>query len=591
MDSAKARGSLLRFGVFELNLKTSELRKDGALIKLPPQPLKVLALLTSRPGDLVTREEIQREIWRAETMVDSDQGLNFAIKKIRVALGDNTERPRYVETLRGRGYRFIAPIKTLDEPAQQPEKGRGPIESLAVLPLESLSGNKEQDCFVDAMTEALITEVAKILGRRVISRTSVMPYKGTRKSLTEIARELHADAVVAGAVLRCGHRVRISVQLIEAATDTHLWAETYERNARDVLALQSEVARAIAEEIRVRLTSQDRLSGTRSVNPETYELYLKGRYFWNKGVGKGLYKAVESLEQAIRKDQGYAAAHASLAGCYNTLGVWNLMPPTKAMSKAKAAALRALEIDDTLAEAHAAMGRVRLHYDWDWREAEREFKRAIELDPNYAKAHSWYGEFSAAMGRLDEAVAQSRRALDLDPFSLMVKARVGWIYYLARHYEAAIEQERRTLEMDPNWTSAHYFLGLACEQEGRYSEAMEELQKAQSLSGCPETIEALGHASAVSGKRSRAMSILGRLEQLAKQRYVSPYGRALIHTGLGHTDEAFGWLKRTCDERGQGGRGLIHLRVDPRLDRLRSDPRFRCLLRRVCQQQKRAKDR
>ena len=581
MDSAKAPVSLLRFGTFELNLKASELRKDGALIKLPPQPLKVLGLLASRTAEVVTREEIQGEIWRPEAVVDSEQGLNFAIKKIRMALGDSAERPRYVETLRGRGYRFIAPVKTLNEPARQVEKERRPIESLAVLPLENLSGNQEHEYFVDGMTEALITEVGKILGRRVISRTSVVAYKGTRKPLTEIARELHADAVVEGAVLRWGHRIRISVQLIDAATDTHLWAETYDRNSRDVLGLQSEVARAIAEEIRVRLTSPDRLSGTRRVDPETYELYLKGRYFWNKGLGKGLYQAVEYLEQAIRKDQGYAAAHASLAGCYSTLGVWNLMQPAEALSKAKAAALRALEIDGTLAEAHAAMGRVRLRYDWDWREAEREFKHAINLDPNYAVAHFWYSECLAAMGRLDEAVALATRALDLDPFSLMVKAGVGWIYFLARHYQAAIEQERRTLEMDPNCTSAHYYLGLAYAQEARYSEAMEELQKAQSLSGCPEALGALGHACAVSGKRGRAMSILGRLEQLAEQRYVSPYGRALIHTGLGQTDQAFAWLKRASDERGQGGHGLIHLKVDPRLDSLRSDPRYRNLVRRI----------
>ncbi len=588
MDSAKARGSLLRFGVFELNLKTSELRKDGALIKLPPQPLKVLALLTSRPGDLVTREEIQREIWRAETMVDSDQGLNFAVKKIRVALGDDAGMPRYLETLRGRGYRFIAPVEQVDgatgstKAVQRTRR----IHSVAVLPLESLSRGKGQDYFVDGMTEELITELGKIQELRVISRTSAMLYKGARKPLGEIARELNVDAVVGGAVLRCGHRVRITAQLIQVATDTHLWAETYERNVRDILSLQAEVARAIANEVKVRLTprEQARLASARPVDPETYELYLKGRYFWNKGIGEGLYKAVEYFTQAIRKDPSYAPAHAGLAGSYNTLGVWNLMPPKDAFPKAKAAASRALEIDNTLTEAHAALGRVRLHCDWDWRDAEREFQRAIELNPSYAPARSWYSECLAGMERLDEAMTEAKRALDLDPLSLMVKARVGWISYLARRYEAAIELERRTLEMDPNCTSAHYYLGVAYEQEARYQEAIEEFQTALSLSGCPITLGALGHAYAVSGESTRALKVLDRLKRLSKQRYVSPYSRALIYAGLGHNDHAFAWLQKAAVERGQGGHGLTNLKVDPRLDSLRSDPRFRRLVRLVCQQ-------
>src|SRR5712691_2752197 len=400
----------------------------------------------------------------------------------------------------------------------------GRIRAVAVLPLEDLSGDQVRDYFAYGMTEALITNLAKIGALRVISRTSVMQYRGVRRPLPEIARELNVDAVVEGSVLRSGNRVRITAQLIHAATDQHLWAESYERDLRDVLSLQSEVARAIANEIQIKLTPQDhaRLASIRSVDPEAYHLYLKGRFYWNKRTEESLKKGIEYFHQAIDLDPNYALAYAGLADCYGLLG-WDLfgsLPPREALPIAKAAAKKALEIDDNLSEAHNSLAWTKLVFDWDWSGAESEFKRAIELNPGYAVAHHWYAECLAGMERYDEALAEIKRAQESDPLSLIISAVVGWILYFDRQYDQAIVQFQKALELDPNFWVAHWCLGQPYEQKAMFAEAVAEFQKAIDLSaGSPLALAALGHAYAVSGKTTEAQRVLNELKESSKRRY------------------------------------------------------------------------
>jgi TolB-like protein/Flp pilus assembly protein TadD len=454
------------------------------------------------------------------------------------------------------------------------------IESIAVLPLENLSGDKEQEYFADGMTDALITNLGKISALRVISRTSVMRYKQTKKPLPEIARELKVDAVVEGSVLRSGERVRISANLLHAPSDRQLWANSYESQLQDVLVLQGEVARAIAEEVRLKLTPQEqtRLTTTRPVNPKAYEAYLKGRYFWNKGTEEALRKSVEYFQQAIGIDPDYALPHAGLADAYVLQVRWNFLPPKEASPMARAAAKKALEIDDTLAEAHISMGGSAT-IDWDYQGAEREFRRAIELNPNSAMAHGEYGGLLVVMGQGEEGVAELHRAQELDPLSHAEKAVTGWGLYMTRQYDQAMEQEQNTLEMEPNCVPAHLFLGPIYEQRGEYEKATRVLLTATTLSGgSPEALASLGHVFAVSGNKTEARKILHRLRDQSGGKYVSSHDVAVIYVGLGDKEQAFSWLEKAFAERDQG---LSSLKVNPRLDPLRSDPRFQDLLRRM----------
>jgi TolB-like protein/DNA-binding winged helix-turn-helix (wHTH) protein/Tfp pilus assembly protein PilF len=453
------------------------------------------------------------------------------------------------------------------------------IHSLAVLPFVNMTADPQQDYFADGITEAVIADLAKIRALRVISRTSAMQYKGMKKSLPEIARELHVDAIVEGSVLRSGERVRITAQLIHAATDRHLWGESYERDLRDILALQGEVSRAIARQIQIALTPQEqvRLTSARSINPAAYEDYLRGRYYWNKRTTEGFKRGIDYFQQAIDHEPSYALAYVGLADCYNMLNNYDVLAPKESAPKAKAAAMRAMEIDDTLAEAHASLAFTLMHYDWDWPGAEREFQRAIELNPNYAAAHHWYGLYLTAMERFDEAMVEMKHAQELDPLSLIINTNVGWVFYFRRQYDQAIEQFRKTLEMDPNFTSAHVKLGWAYEQKGMYEEAIGEFQTVLTRIG-GDVLTELGHAYAVAGQRDEATKIIVELRERAKQPYVSPYLVATIYAGLGDKVQAFEWLEKSYKNRCGW---LAWLKVDPKLDSLRSDQRFADLLRRV----------
>jgi TolB-like protein/Flp pilus assembly protein TadD len=455
------------------------------------------------------------------------------------------------------------------------------IESIAVLPLANLSGDPEQEYFADGMTEELITDLGKISALRVISRTSVMQYKGTKKPMPEIARELNVDAMVEGSVLRSGGRVRITAQLIQANPEKHLWAESYERDLRDVLALQGEVARDITNEIQIKLTPQQqaRLASARPVNPGAYELYLKGRYEWNKRTEQGLKKGMQYFKDAIAQDPNYAAAYAGLADSYHVLADNGFLPAGDAEPKAKVAALKALEIDGDLAEAHASLAGPLADFDRDWTGAERECRRAIELNPGYATAHHFYALFLSNLGRHDEAIREIEEARKLDPLSVRINANVGLVLYLARQYDAAIEQLRKTLELEPNDVASHAYLGWTYLQKGMHQEAVAEFQKAVNQQiGSLAPIAGLAQAYAVAGKRDEARRVLNQVKALSGQKFVVPYQIATIYVGLGEREEAFAWLERAFEAHDSK---LGALNVDPSLDSLRSDPRFQDLLRRM----------
>lgn len=569
MEEIRPSHEIVRFGAFELDFRASELRKKGTKIKLQEQPFQILQVLLQRPGETVTREELQQKIWPSDTFVDFDHGLYNAIKRLREALGDSAENPRFVETLSRRGYRFIRKI----------ERETSRIRSLAVLPLENLSRDPEQEYFAEGLTEALITTLAKIGELRVVSRTSAMQYTGVRKPLREIARELEVDAIVEGTVLRAGRRVRITAQLIDASRETHLWAESYERDLRNVLALQSEVAQAIAREIRIKLTPQEQahFAQVQPVAPKAYEAYLRGRYCWNRRSGEGFGKAIQYFEQAIAEDPTYAAAYAGLADCLSILALWSLVSPDEGCGKAKELALQALEIDSSLAEAHASLAWATMLYDYDFAAAEREFERSIELNPRYATAHQWFGMSLALMGRYEEGYTELKRAIRLDPSSSVIQWGLGFVCLFARRYDQAIEQFEKTLELDPNSAQAQTGSGLAYLGKAMHQPAIAAFRKAEQLSR-GALVAYLGDAYAAAGYPDEARRILEQLEELSKQRYVSPFLVGRIHTALGKKDEALRWLETAYRERDAW---MVLLKTDPRLDDLRPDPRFKDLLRRM----------
>lgn len=606
-----------------MDVRAGELRKRGMRVRLQEQPFQVLAMLVAHPGEVVSREELRNKLWPADTFVDFDHGLNKAVNKIREALSDSAESPRFVETVARRGYRFLAEVKAAEtevpggvasaEPTVRktlapsvrwgvavsvvvllvvifavwvfstrnapPSPSR--IRSLAVLPLESLSADASQDYFADGMTDELITDLGQISALRVISRTSVMAYKGARKPLPQIARELNVDAVIEGTVLRSGNQVRITAQLIQAPTDKHLWARSYEGDLRDTLALQNEVAAAIAEEVSINLTPQEEaaLKNAKLIDPEAYESYLKGRYFWNKRTGESLQKAIEYFNEAIAKDPRYAQAYAGLADSYALLGNsdFAVMSPREAYPKAKAAATKALELDNSLGEAHTSLAFCLGLFEWNWDAAENEYRRAIALNPGYATAHQWYGLQLSALSRFDEAIAEIRKAESLDPLSLIISADVADVLFAARKYDEATEQSRKTMEMDPNFPIAHYELGQALAQKKMYGPAIIELQKASELSGGDTTcIAVLGYAYAAAGKSGEALKLLNELKNRPNQRFSYAAHEALIYASLGDRDQAMGFLEKAYQEHFDA----LALR-SPAFDPLRSDPRFQNLMRRI----------
>jgi TolB-like protein/DNA-binding winged helix-turn-helix (wHTH) protein/Tfp pilus assembly protein PilF len=662
MKQPETTARLVRFGLYEVDLRTSELRKQGRKIKLQEQPCRILGILLEQRGEVVTREQLRKRLWSDDTFVDFDHSLNTAIMRLREALSDSSDNPRFIETLPRHGYRFIAPIEEVVTPepvrhdSPTPASADDPVtemvmaipqpapasaseppvatanaaiakhtplrasrialfavlvavaalslwllntrfarsssvnptapsanKSVVVLPFENLSGDKDQQYFTDGMTDELIAHLAKIRSLRVISRTSAMGYKGTHKTLSEIARDLNVDAVVEGTVLRSGDRVRITAELVQAASDRHLWADTYESPIGDVLTLQNQVASAIANEIRINLTPEEQslLAATRPVSAEAYEDYLKGRYYWNKRSEEGLTKAIDYFQLATQKDPSYALAFAGLADCYSIIGsaIVGSVPALEVAPKAKAAAQRALALDQSLAEAHTSLATVRFNYDWDWPGAADGFRHAIDLNPSYATAYQRYSLYLTAMGRTQESLTQMNRARDLDPLSISTNFSLGWRLYMARQYDQAIEQLHNTLDMDPNFALPRMVLGQAYEQKSAYPQAIAELQKAVAVShDSPPMLGALGHALGASGNRAAAEQVLAKMNELSKKEYVSPFYFALVYAGLGETDQALDSLEKAVKDRSNA---VIFIKVDPELDSLRALPRFQSLLHRL----------
>jgi len=570
----KQHGSnFYEFGPFRIDRAERLLRSGSDVIPLPPKAVETLLFLLGSSGHVVEKEDLIKHIW-PDTFVEEGT-LTQNISLLRKVLRQNP-RTQYIETISKRGYRFIAPVNEI-----RPDESRA--RSLAVLPLANVSNDPTQDFFADGMTDELINHLMKIESLRVCSRTSAMTYKGVGRPISHIARELNVDWVVEGAVLHSGNRVRITARVIDGSNEQHVWAESYEREVRDVLELQSEVARAIAREIRVKVTARDevRLAKTRPVDPEAYLTYLRGRYFWNKRTGENLRRAVDYFRQAIDQDPTYAPAHAGLADAYSLLGStgYDVMPPREAMPLAKAAAQHALELDDTLGEAHASLANVTLSYEWDWARAEREFKRSIELNPNYATSHEWYGHLLIAMGRFDEALTELKRALELDPLSVPCNLAIGFWYYCTRDFDQAIAQYRKTLELAPNMPMAFYELSMTYLNKECYGEALAEAERAQAFSGGQAaSLLLLGRAHALLGHSAEACNELARLQEMSRKKYVPALYSAGLYASLDETDRTFDWFEKACDERSNY---LIYLNVDPLLDNLRADPRFAKILRRV----------
>lgn len=613
MASQTSIVSPVKFGPFELDLSSGDLKRNGQRERLQGQPAQLLVVLVSRRGKLVTREELRAQLWPEDTFVDFDHGLNNAVNRIREVLGDSAASPRYIETIPRRGYRFIADVQLADRPElaadspahTQPEREKlarsftrlclavafavvllvgffvwkqfspvtPKVNSLAVLPFVNLSGDPNQEYFVDGMTEALIAELSKIRALKVVSRTSVMRYKGTKTPVPQIARELGVDAVIEGSAVRDAGQVRITVQLIDGHSDRHLWAESYQRDASSVLKLQGEMAQAISDRIRVVVTpaERSRLASTRSVNPQAYDAYLTARYFSNRWDG-GLDKAIPGFERAVELDPSYAAAYANLALSYSTQGFFE--HPRVVFPKAKAAALKALELEPDLALAHVAAADISIHFDWDMQTAEREWRRAEELDPNSVDVHRVAAAYMIANGRFAEAVAEEKRAADVDPFSPFVVGEVGWILKDTRHYDEALVQFRRSIELEPNHQISRYQIAGIYTLRGQYPEAYDEWAKLGKDCCNPQ----LGYLYAVSGRRADAIRVLNGLLEYSKKQYADPYGIAIVYTGLGDKDRAFESLNKAFEERSTF---LDHLVVDPFLDSLRDDPRFPELVRRM----------
>jgi TolB-like protein/DNA-binding winged helix-turn-helix (wHTH) protein/Tfp pilus assembly protein PilF len=623
-DNVAREPVLVCFGVYEIDLRSGELRKAGLRIKVQELPLKILTALLERPGEVITREDLRKRIWPDETSGDFDHAVNVAIGKLRVALGDSSDRPHVIETVPRRGYRFIAPVKPIEktggkrdvpESIAPPRSGSGsPVRrdwrflallvvallviflayrgisrryssrnnfhSLAVLPLRNLSGDPDQDYFADGMTDEIITSLAKIRSLRVTSHTSTIQFKNTQVPIREIGQRLQVEIVLEGAVVRSGDRVRITAQLIEARTDRHLWAEEYNRDLRDVLALQGEVARDVAQKISVTMTPQEstQLATPRPVNVEAFEDYLKGRYYWNKRTGEGMLKASEYFQHAIDKDPNYGLAYSGLADCNSGLAWHGFLSPAESLPKARAAALKAIAIDPESGEGHASLA-LALYHQGEWANAESEFRRALELSPAYANTHHWYGDYLSAMGHHQEALAQAKYAFELDPLSPIINMWLGLRYYFMRDYEKAIEQGRKIVDFDPSFASAHLLLGEAYLQKGMHQSAIAELQKAAQLSGgSPLYLSQVGVALAADGRTTEALGIIEQLQKIRKQSYVSSYGVAQIYAALGDKQQAIKWLQSAYDERAVW---MSYIKVDPVLDSIRPEPDFQVLVRRM----------
>ena len=580
----RSNTACLRFGPFQLDPSERLFLRGDREIHLASKLFDTLLFLVQNAGRLVEKEALMRSVWR-ETFVE-ESSLTHSVSVLRKLLNDGREGNRYIETVPRHGYRFVAPVELYERAIRgQADSGRQTLHSLAVLPLVSLSRGKNQDYFAHGMTEALITELAQITPLRVISRTSVMAYANARKPLPQIAKELNVEGIVEGTVLRSGRRVRVTAQLLHGPSDRHLWASSYERDLRDVLILQKELAESIANEICGQLKTpprRERKSASR-YSVGAYDAYLKGRYCWNQRTEEGLNKSIEFYRQALSKDSRYALAYAGLADSYALLGSRRLggIVPSQAMFKAQEAAKKALGLDETLAEAHLSLAFVKFQFEWDWAGAEKEFCRAIDLSPNSATSHYRNGMYLATMSRMSEAMSELNRARELDPLSPIVLTAQGRLLHFQRRYDDAIEWHRKALAISPNFVEAHFNLGMVYEQKSMFPAAISQFGKVSRIAGTRASFwsAGLGHAYGLAGMSKQARNILKQLlEVTSPLSPISPFDIAWVYLGLGEKDAALTWMDTAFAERCTP---LVYQDIEPALDPLRSDPRFQNLLQRM----------
>ena len=659
---------IYEFDEFRIDANHRFLMRDGELVQLKPKVFDTLLVLVESGRRIVTKDELMQAVW-GDTVVE-ENNLTHNISVLRKALGEHPCEHRYILTVPGRGYRFVANAKVLSgestdlvvemftrsqvliEEETQIDKtesaaieagteaatsksriqpaamaidamvasrpivtGRAfallliglalftisgvaliyfrnsnnpgapasasEVRSLAVLPFKPIGTGSDDEYLQVGIVDALITRLSNVKRLAVRPTSAVRKYTAVEQDPIAAGRELHVDAVLNGSVQKSGDRIRVTVQLVSVREGSTLWAEKFDESFADIFTMQDHISEHVAGTLTLTLSKAERehLFRRETISPQAYQLYLMGRYYWNKRTQEAAKKSIEYLQQAIALDPNYALAYAGIADSYIILGVYSGLPPKEAFPKAKEMALKALEIDDSLAEAHTSLAYVRFRHEWNWSGAEDEYRRAIELNPNYATAHQWAALNLAAVGRLDEAIAEMKRAEEIDPFSLIINSNMEWVLYLARQNDRAIEHCRKTLETDPSFFATHKYLGLVYLQKGLYEQAIAEYQKARDLSvDDPQIIALIGHAYALSGKRERAQATLRELTELAKRRYVQPYSIALICTALGQKDRAFAWLERAYEDRSSY---MVYLKVEPMLDGLRSDPRFSDLLRRV----------
>jgi TolB-like protein/Tfp pilus assembly protein PilF len=570
----------IRFGVFDVNLKTGELRKSGVRIRLQEQPFAVLAMLLEHPGEIVTREELRQRLWTDE-FVEFEQGLSRAINKLRTALGDVAETPRFIETLPKRGYRFIVPVQGVG--AHDAASGRREAHSLAILPLVNVADAAQIDYLCEGITETLIYGAAQLAGLRVMARSTVFRYKGSDINPQSVGKELRVDAIFTGRVRQSGDLLILNVELIDVEDGSLLWGEQYRRQFSDIFAVQEEIASEIFSKLRVKLTRQERerVKRRQTSDPEAYTHYLQGRYYWNKRTLEGFKNAISHFEQAVDYDPDYALGHAGIADYYTILSIfpYSSLPPAEAMPRAKTAALRALEIDPGLAEAHATLGMINFGYEWNYAEAEKDFRIAIDLKPGYVTAHQWYSLFLAAMSRFEEAGIEARKSLEIDPRSAISSSLATVWHYFGREYDQALEELRKSTLIEATSFIPHLFLGYVFSAAGEHRQAIESFETACKMSGENLTALArLGYAYGLGGRTSQANAILTRLREESKRRYIPAHHFAFLHLGLGDKDAFFAAMEKAWQERSDY---LPYLNVEPPFESLREDPRFQGLLRRL----------
>jgi TolB-like protein/Tfp pilus assembly protein PilF len=571
MDSVS--NSIVRFGPFELDARAGQLRRGKMRLHLRPQPFKLLSLLVSRAGQLVTRAEIRHQLWDKDTFVDFEQGLNVAIRQIRTALNDTPASPRFLETVPRRGYRFIAPA-TKVAPST-------PVDSLAVLPFENSSGDPDLEYLCQGISESLINSLSAVQQLRVVPRQTAFRFKSI-SDLAQTEHELNVRAALSGRVISFGESINVQAELVDLATHSQLWGGQCNRKISNILDLQEEISREICQHLRLQLSRREakRLRKRYTDDAQAYQLYLRGRYCSEKRTIEGLHKAIEYFNQATGNDSCYALAYTGLADAYTLLGsgTYGAMPSKNARARATEMAVKAIEMDGTLAEAHTSLAFVRFRFDWAWEDAEREFKRALELNPRYVRAHHWYALFLAAMGRQDEALEQIKRARKLDPLSLIVSVAEGRILHFARRFDDAIEQFRRIVELDPSFIPAHCDLGASCEEKGMLHQALAEFETCVDLSRNGTLyVAAVAEVHARLGNSDEALKILSQL-QASSEKYVSPHSVAFIYASLGELDQAFSWQEKAYEERDAS---LVWVKVAAESDALRADTRFADLVRRM----------